>query len=220
MFTGISNNLILPFLNFSYYHIYPNYGVAIILMTIAIKILFYPLTKTQYTSMKNLQKVQPKLKEIQERLKSEPEKQREEMMKFYQENKVNPLGGCLPLLVQLPFFFAIFTTINSASFKALIAEPGIHSGLFPFWLANLAVPDHTFILPILIGAFTYLSQKLTPTDPQQQKLFMFVPFIIVFASLNMAAGVALYWAVSQIISTAQQYILVKQSTVKNGGLTT
>lgn len=203
--------VMLPFLNFSYHTIYPNYGIAIILLTVLIKVLFYPLTRKQFESMKVTQKLQPKMKELQEKFKGQPEKLQKEMIKLWRENKANPLSGCLPALVQLPVFFAVFYTVNSAGFKEILGQPGINAGLFPFWLADLALPDKTFILPVIIALSTYWSQKMFTVDPKQASLFIFMPFLMFFISLKMPAGVLLYWAASQLISTLQQLIIMKRN---------
>lgn len=207
------DNIMLPFLKFSYEYIIPNYGVAIILLTLIVKAAFYPLTKKQFQSMKDMQKVQPKLKKLQEKYKNQPEKLQKEMMSFYKENNVNPFGGCLPLLIQLPIFVAIFYTIRSDAFSQIIAQPGINPGLFPsFWLTDLSQPDKFFILPIIIGIATYLSQKMTMTDPKQAKMMMFMPVFMVFICFKMPSGVLIYWAASQLISTVQQIMIMKKTT--------
>ncbi len=199
----------IPFLTFSYHHIFPNYGLAIILLTVVIKAIFYPLTNKQYTSMKKMQDLQPLLKELQEKLKKQPEKLQKEIMGFYKSHKVNPLSGCLPLLVQLPFFFAIYYTIGSPGFKELLTAPGVNPGIFSFWVPNLELPDHSFILPMVIAVSTYFSQKLMTMDPQQAKIFAFMPIFMFFISISMPSGVLLYWSVSQILSYLQQWWILK-----------
>ena len=210
MFNYLINNIMLPFLEFSYHHIFPNYGFAIIFLTLVVKILFYPLTKKQMISMKATQELQPKIKDLQEKYKKQPEILQKKMMELWKENKVNPLSGCLPILVQLPFFIAIFMTMNSPSFKTIISQPGINPGLFPFWCSNLGNPDQTLLLPIIIALSTYWSQKSMTMDPQQAKIFAFMPFLMFFISWKMPAGVLLYWAVSTIITTVQQNWILKQ----------
>jgi YidC/Oxa1 family membrane protein insertase len=210
IFTFLTDQIMLPFLNYSY-SIIPNYGFAIILLTLVIKMAFYPLTKKQFEAMKMSQKIQPILKDLQAQYKSEPQKLQQEMMKVWKEHKVNPLGGCLPMLVQIPFFFAIFYTVTGTAFKEILAQPDINTGLFSFWLSNLAMPDKTFILPIVIGIATYLSQKMMTIDPKQAVIFMFMPFLMAFISLQMPAGALLYWAVSTIVSVIQQYMISSRS---------
>jgi YidC/Oxa1 family membrane protein insertase len=210
IFKILTDDIMLPFLNYSY-SIIPNYGFAIILLTLVIKIAFYPLSKKQFESMKMSQKIQPIIKDLQATHKKDPQKLQQEMMGVWKEHKVNPLGGCLPMLVQIPFFFAIFYTVTGDAFKAILLQPGINAGLFPFWLSNLAMPDKTFILPIVIGIATYLSQKMMTIDPKQAAIFMFMPFLMVIISLKMPAGALLYWAVSTIASVVQQYLLNSRS---------
>jgi YidC/Oxa1 family membrane protein insertase len=208
--TWLVNNLMMPFLNFSYENIFPNYGVAIILLTLVVKIVFYPLNNKQFESMKAQKKIQPELKKLQEKYKDQPEKLNKEMLKLWKENNANPFSGCLPVLIQMPFFFAIFYTIRSEAFKVVIAQPGINSGFLPFWLSDLGMPDKTYILPVIIGITMYLSQKMTVTDPKQAKMFMFMPFLMVFICFNLPSGVLLYWAVSQILQIAQQSYMLKK----------
>ena len=199
----------IPFLRFSYDNLYPNYGLAIVLLTLLVKIIFLPLTQKQFNSMKQTQKVQPIIKKLQEEYKGQPEKLSKEMMKIWKEHKINPLGGCLPALIQLPFFIAIFYTIKSPQFLGLMAQPGVNPGVFSFWLSNLTQPDHFFILPIFIALSTFVSQKMMVTDPRQATFMMMMPVIMFFLCLKMAAGVLLYWAVSQSLSAAHQYFVMR-----------
>lgn len=210
MFDFLVDNIMMPFLRMSY-GIIPNYGIAIILLTLVVKILFYPLTQKQFASMKKMQELQPKLAKLQEKFKDKPEQLQKEIMGFYKAEKVNPFSGCLPLLVQLPIFFAIFQTMNSQGFKKMLGEAGVNKGLFSqFWLTDLTLPDHLYILPVLIGLATWWSQKLTITDPNQARMMMFMPFLMVVICFKMPAGVLIYWAVSQILSTVQQIYIMRK----------
>ncbi len=204
----LTDQVMIPFLSYSYTHIFPNYGVAILLLTLVIKILFYPLTKKQFESMKVTQKIQPEMKKLQEKYKGKPEKLHEEMKKLWKEHNANPLGGCLPALVQLPFFFAVFYTVKSPAFQAMVLAPGINHGLFTFWLSNLTLPDKTYLLPVLIAVSTYLSQKMMVMEQSQKALMTVMPVVMFVVCLKMPAGVLLYWAASQLISTLQQYLVV------------
>jgi YidC/Oxa1 family membrane protein insertase len=204
----LTNEIMIPFLTFSYNSIYPNYGVSILLLTLVIKLLFYPLTKKQFESMKITQKIQPKMKKIQEKFKGQPEKIHQEVMKLWKENNANPLGGCLPALVQLPVFFAIFYTVKSPVFISIVKAPGINHGLFPFWLADLTLKDSTYILPALVAISMYLSQKMMVVDESQKTLMTVMPIVMFVVSISMPAGVLLYWAASQLISTLQQYLIL------------
>ena len=204
----LTDQVMIPFLTFSYHTIWPNYGVSILLLTLVIKLLFYPLTKKQFESMKITQKIQPQMKKLQEKFKGQPEKLHQEMMKLWKEHNANPLGGCLPALVQLPFFFAVFYTVKSPGFQAIVLAPGINHGLFSFWLSNLTLPDHTFILPVLIAVSTYLSQRMMVMEQSQRALMTVMPVVMFVVCLKMPAGVLLYWAASQLILTVQQYLIL------------
>ncbi|MGC6367819.1 MAG: YidC/Oxa1 family membrane protein insertase [Candidatus Marinamargulisbacteria bacterium] len=207
--TYLTDSVMIPFLQFSYQNIYPNFGLGIIILTILVKVILYPLTKQQFESMKKMQEMMPTFKKLREKHKNNPQQLQMETMKIYKEHKINPLGGCLPMLVQLPFLFALFYTMNGASFEALISQNNVFPGLTSFWLANLSQPDSLFILPIIIGLSTYLGQKMSTVDASQQKILMFMPVLMVVISFKMPAGVLLYWAISQIISSGQQIIIMK-----------
>jgi len=209
------NTFFIPFLQLSYTHVIANYGVAILLLTAMIKLIFYPLTNKQFQSMKATQKMQPEMKAIQAKFKGEPQKLQAEMKKLFKAHNANPLGGCLPALVQLPFFLAIFYTIKSEAFANLLIQPGANPGLFTFWLADLAAKDGTYILPVVMAASSYWSQKLITNPASGQPNFLaFMPVIMFFISMTMPAGVLLYWATSQLLSAGQQYLVMKGGTGK------
>jgi len=207
----IINSVMLPFLTFSYETLVPNYGIAIIFLTIIIKIVFYPLMNKQYISMKKMQDIAPKMTELREKFKSKPEKMQQEVLRLYKENNVNPLQGCLPMLLQIPFFIAIYATIMSEEFTTLLSEPGVNKGLFSFWLADLSVADTTFILPIVLAIFTFYSQKMMMVDPKQKQLLYLSPIMILIFGLKLPAGVLLYWATSTVLSTVQQFMITKNT---------
>ena len=214
--TYLMDSIMIPFLNFSYHNIFPNFGVGIIILTIIIKLLLYPLTKQQFESMKKMQSMMPEMKKLKEKYKNDPQALQLETMKMYKENKINPLGGCLPMLIQLPFLFALFYTMNSDTFANLISQTNVFPGFTTFWIPDLSQRDNLYILPFVIGLATYLGQKMSTIDPSQQKIMMFMPVIMVAVSFQMPAGVLLYWAVSQIISSAQQALAFSNSE-NNGG---
>jgi len=205
-------NILLPIENLMssvlhyFYSLSHSYGIAIILLTIAIRILLYPLTHKQTQSMKSLQDIQPEMKKIQEKYKDNPEKYQQEVMALYKKHKVNPMGGCLPLLVQMPFLIALYQTlIHTTEFK----------GASFLWVSNLSGPDIPLI--ILLGLSTYLSQKLAVTDPAQAKTMAFIPVLMMFMFWQLPAGVVLYIVISNIFTMGQQYfILKKTSPVKEG----
>ena len=209
--TFFVDSLFLPFLTFSYNTIYPNYGIAIILLTVLIKLIFFPITKKQFVSMQATQKLQPELKRIQEKLKGQPDKLHKEMMKLWKENNVNPLSGCLPMLIQMPVFLGIFYTVKSDMFINLISAPGVNPGLFSFWLSNLGQPDPFYLLPVIIALSTYWSQKAMMKEPSQKPLLIFMPIIMLVFCVNMPSGVLLYWASSQLISMVQQKMVMKNN---------
>ena len=205
--TYIIDNVFLPFLNFSYHHIYPSYGVAIILLTLCVKLLFYKLTNKQFESLKSTQRIQPEMKKIQEKFKGQPEKIHSELKKLWKENNANPLAGCFPTIVQLPFFIAIFYAVKSVKFTAIIQQSDIYSGWL--WLPDLSQSDGTYILPIMIALLTFFSQKLSIVDKKQEKMMMFMPLIILVFCVGMPSGVLLYWLTSQMVSSVQQYYIMK-----------
>lgn len=189
---------------------FANYGLAIILVTIAIKIALYPLTVSQVKSMKEMAFIQPKMKEIQEKYKGNPEKLNKELADLYKHHKINPLSGCLPLLVQMPFLIAIFYAIRDYQY---VGEPSF------LWLASLANPDPTYVLPVLSAATTYLQTKLftAPEQQEQQKMMLiFMPLFILWISLSFPAGLVLYWVVGNVVQIIQQHFLYKKPLVTHG----
>ncbi|WP_144353048.1 YidC/Oxa1 family membrane protein insertase [Sporomusa termitida] len=184
---------------------FPNYGIAIILLTIAIKALMYPLTVKQVKSMKAMQDIQPKMKELQEKYKGNPEKLNKELANLYKEAGVNPLAGCLPLLVQMPFLIAIFFAIRDYQYALL--PPSF------LWMTDLAQPDPTFILPVLSALTTYIQQKQTTTEMTQQNKMMliFMPIFIGYISLTFPAGLVLYWVVSNMFQIGQQWFMYRNN---------
>jgi len=190
-----------------------NYGVAIILLTIIVKVVFWPVTHKGTESMKKMKDIQPQLTELREKFKKDPKKLQEKQMLLYRENGVNPVAGCLPMLIQMPVFIALFTVLRSAvelrfaSFLwiADLCEP---EGLFKFGFSLPIIGwDAINILPIVMTATMVLQQKMTPTagDPQQQKMMQFMPLMMLFIFYNMASALVLYWSVSQALSILQLY---------------
>ena len=192
--------LILKFFN-RYTH---NYGIAIILLTILIKILFHPLTRKQYKSMKELQKLQPKMQAIREKFKNDRDKLNKEVMDLYRTHKINPVGGCWPMLLQIPVFFALY--------KALLNSIELRHAPFFLWIQDLSEKDPCYITPIVMGLTMFLQQKMTPAagDPTQQKMMMFMPLIFTVMFLNFPSGLVVYWLVNNVISIGQQYFSQKE----------
>lgn len=185
-----------------------NYGAAIILLTIVIKMLLYPLTAKQVKSMKAMQELQPKMKAMQEKYKDNPEKLQKEMTAMYKETGINPLAGCLPLIVQMPILIGIFYAIRDYTY--LNPPPQF------FWIADLAKADTTYILPVLSALTTYIQQKQTTTEvTQQTKMMMiFMPLFIGYISITFPAGLVLYWVVSNLVQIAQQWWMYRQQEPK------
>lgn len=186
-----------------------NYGWAIILLTIVVRIPFIPLVSKGQKSMKKLQAIQPKMNEIKEKYKKDPKKMQAEMMELYKKYKVNPVGGCLPMILQIPVFFALY--------KVLLVSIELRSAPFMLWITDLSAPDTLFghvagfsvggPLPYLMGITMVVQQKMTPSsmDPKQAKMMMFMPVIFTFMFLNFASGLVLYWLVNNVLSIAQQF---------------
>ncbi|OBX06688.1 membrane protein insertase [Gallibacterium salpingitidis] len=181
-----------------------NWGLAIIGVTLVVKAILYPLTKAQYTSMAKMRMLQPKIQELRERFGEDRQKMSQEMMKLYKEEKVNPLGGCLPLLLQMPIFIALYWTF-------LEAVELRHAPFFG-WIQDLAAQDPYYILPLLMGASMFLLQKMSPTpvaDPMQQKVMTFMPVMFTFFFLWFPSGLVLYWLVSNLITIVQQQLIYR-----------
>ncbi len=204
-------------LNFFYAYI-GNYGIAIILLTCLVKGSFWPITQKGMKSMKNMQKLQPKVAKLKEKFKDDPTKMNQEMMAMYKTYKVNPIGGCLPMVIQIPFFFALY--------RVLMAAIELRHAPFMFWINDLSAPDRLMIgidipvlhgipvLTLLMGASMYLQQKMTPTtaDPTQAKIMQFLPIIFTFMFINFASGLVLYWFINNLLSILQQQLINRQTS--------
>jgi YidC/Oxa1 family membrane protein insertase len=181
-----------------------NYGIAIILLTIVVRILlFYPSLKSA-TAMEEMKTLQPEMTALREKYKKDPQKLNQEMMRLYKEHKVNPLGGCLPMLLQLPFFVALYNVL-SVSIELRQAS------FIPFWIKDLSVYDPFYILPVLMGVSMVFTMKMTSTsvDPQQQKIMMFMNIAFIFLFAWLPAGLLLYITLSNVLSIVQQLYVRK-----------
>ena len=181
-----------------------NWGLAIIGVTLVVKAILYPLTKAQYTSMAKMRMLQPKLQEMRERFGDDRQRMTQEMMDLYKKEKVNPLGGCLPILLQMPIFIALYWTFMEAV--------ELRHAPFFGWIQDLSAQDPYYILPILMGGSMFLLQKMSPTavaDPMQQKVVTFMPLIFMVFFLWFPAGLVLYWLVSNLITIAQQQLIYR-----------
>lgn len=186
------------------YAVVHNYGIAIIILTILTRIPFIPLINKSQASMKKLQDVQPLMAEIREKHKKDPQRMQKELMELYKKHKVNPMGGCLPMLIQIPVFFALF--------KVLGISIELRHAPFMMWVQDLSVKDPWFVLPVLMGVTMFIQQKMTPSamDPKQQKIMLFMPIIFTFLFFTFPSGLVLYWLVSNILSIIQQYFVNKK----------
>lgn len=187
---------VLRFIN-DYTH---NYGVTIILLTMGIKMLFVPLQYKSYKSMKQMQVIQPKVLALQEKYKDDRDKLNKELIKLYRDHKVNPVGGCLPMVLQMPVFVALF--------NILYMTIDLRQAPFVGWITDLSVQDPYYVLPIIMGATMVIQQKITPTtmDPTQAKIMLVLPVFMTFLFINFPAGLVLYWLTNNVLTIGQQVL--------------
>ena len=189
----------------AWYHSFVgNWGVAIILLTFTVKAVFYKLSETSYRSMAKMRKVSPRLKTLKERYGDDRQKMNQAMMELYKTEKINPMGGCLPILVQIPVFIALYW--------ALLESVDLRQAPFIFWIKDLSVMDPFFVLPIVMGISMVIQQKLNPPppDPIQAKIMMALPFVFTVFFAFFPAGLVLYWVVNNVLSIAQQWVITKR----------
>lgn len=207
-------------MNYLHDHVIANYGVAIILLTILFKIIFWPLGSKSYRSMAEMKKLQPLMADIRKKYKDDKKKMNEEVMRLYKTYKVNPMSGCLPMLVQIPVFIAFYRMLYEAI--------ELRHAPFMLWINDLSAPDRLFqfditvplmippygipVLTLIMGATMFLQQKLSPPpgDPSQAKFMMMLPVVFTFIFINFPSGLVLYWLVNNVISIAQQYYITKK----------
>lgn len=196
---------ILFFMQYLYKYV-GNYGLVIILITILTKLLFWPLGNKSYKSMKEMQKVQPKLNEIKERYKDDKQKMNAAVMELYKTHKINPLGGCLPMIIQIPVFIALYQLLSYAI--------ELRHAPFVWWIQDLSAKDPYYITPIIMGATMLIQQKMSPPmgDPMQQKMMLLMPVVFTFLFLNFPSGLVIYWLVNNVLSIGQQYYINKSPT--------
>jgi YidC/Oxa1 family membrane protein insertase len=182
-----------------------NYGIVIILFSLMTKVVFFPLTQKSLKATQNLQKIQPLMKELQEKHKDDAQARSQEMMRLYKTHKVNPLGGCLPLLVQMPVLWALFYV-----FRMTIEFRGAS---FAFWIRDLSAPDSPPVLPIVMGLSMFLQQKLSPqsADPKMAPMMYIMPVVLTVVFISFPSGLVLYWTVNNLMAIAQQYLLNKKT---------
>ena len=197
-----------------FYQYVGNYGVAIIIITIILKVIFFPLTYKSYQSMKEMQKIQPLMMALKEKHKNDRNEMNKAVMELYREHKVNPFGGCLPMLIQIPVFFALY--------KALMFSIELRHAPFFLWINDLSGPDNLFgellglpfvigPLPLLMGASMFVQQKMTPSnmDPVQAKMMLILPIVFTFMFLNFPSGLVLYWLLNNVLTIGQQMYINK-----------
>ena len=205
---GFLSGLAKPILSFlkTSFLFTKNWGVSIILLTLLIRLILFPLNLAAYRSMNAMKKIQPKIKAIREKYKNkaDPKKMNEETLQLMKSHKANPFGGCLPMFLQLPVFFALYRVLGE-SFE-------LYQSPFIFWIQDLSVKDPFYILPVLMGVTMYLQQKITPTnmDPRQEKIFRLLPLIFSFFMISLPSGLILYIFVSTLFGLAQQYFFTRQ----------
>ena len=186
-----------------------NWGVAIILLTVLVKLVLYPLSAASYKSMANMRKLAPRLQSLKERYGDDRQKLNQAMMELYKKEKINPLGGCLPILVQIPVFIALYWV--------LLESVELRQASFMLWLNDLSSPDPFYVLPLLMGATMLIQQKLNPApmDPIQAKVMMALPFVFTVFFAFFPSGLVLYWVVNNTLSITQQWVITKR--IERGG---
>jgi YidC/Oxa1 family membrane protein insertase len=181
-----------------------NYGIDIIIISILIKIIFLPLTQISFKSMKEMQRVQPEMNRLKEQYKNDKARLQQEIMLLYKRRKINPMSGCLPMLIQIPVFIALYNALQN----------GIEMRHAPFflWIMDLSAKDPIYVTPIIMGATMFIQQKMTPTagDPAQAKMFLLMPVMFTFLFLSFPSGLVLYWLINNVLSIAHQYYLNKK----------
>jgi YidC/Oxa1 family membrane protein insertase len=189
------------------HHAIPNYGIAIIVVALAAKLVFYPLTQSSLRTMKVMHRLQPEVNALREKHANDPAKMNTAMMNLYREHKVNPMGGCLPMLLQLPVFLALY--------QVLLHAIELRSAGFAWWIKDLSAPDVVaylggfpiHVLPLIMTGSTFLLQSQTPVDPRQQFMMYLMPVMMLYIMYNLPSGVIIYWTVNNLVSALQQYLV-------------
>ncbi len=209
-FSGLAK-LILYIMKY-FYSLFGNWGVAIILLTLLVRVIVLPFNLMSFKSMKKMQLLQPEMKALREKYKDDPQKMNQEVMQLFKTHKANPMGGCLPMLLQFPVFIALYRMLGQSI--------ELYQAPFGLWIHDLSLKDPYYVLPVLMGVTMYAQQKLTPTtmDPAQQKIFMIMPIIFSLFMITLPSGLTLYIFVSALFAVIQQVIIMrdgKSQTVKN-----
>jgi YidC/Oxa1 family membrane protein insertase len=221
-----------------FYNLIGNFGVAILLLTVAVKLVLFPMANKSYESMSRMKKLQPKVEELKKRYGSDPQKQQQEMLALYQKEKINPLAGCLPIFVQIPVFYALykvlFVTIEMrhAPFFGWVVDLSSRDpttiwnlfGLIPWDPATAPLlgtilngPAHIGVWPLIMGFTMWLQQAMNPPapDPVQRQIFALFPFLFTFMLAPFAAGLVIYWTWNNLLSILQQYVIMRRLGVEN-----
>jgi YidC/Oxa1 family membrane protein insertase len=187
-----------------FYSFTHNYGLAIIILTVIIKILFFPLTQKSYKAMKDMQKIAPLLSELKEKYKDDKERLNREVLALYKKHRVNPVGGCFPILLQMPVFFALY--------KILLSSVELRHAPFYLWITDLSSKDPYYVTPIIMGVTMLIQQKMSPSagDKTQQKIMLLMPIVFTFMFANFASGLVIYWLVNNVLSIIQQGFVLKK----------
>jgi YidC/Oxa1 family membrane protein insertase len=201
-FWGPISRVIMTILNLMH-SVIGNYGFAIMIFGLLIKMIFFPLSRQMVISQHKMQAVQPELKKIQQKYKSDPQRLNQEMMHLYKTYKVNPLSGCLPLLIQMPIFFALFRTLTtSIEFR---------QATFVFWITDLSLKDPFYVLPISMGVMMLIQSLTTTVDPRQRLMVIFMPIVMVWIFMSLPSGLQLYWFTYNILTLIEHFV------IKRGG---
>ena len=195
----------------AFYGIVGNWGIAIILLTLLVRLLVLPVNLYSYKSMRAMQALQPQIQALKEKYKDDQQKQQQEMMVLMRTHKVNPVGGCLPILLQIPVFFALYQVLGNSI--------ELYQAPFGLWIHDLSLRDPLYILPVLMGVTMFFQQKLTPTatmDPAQAKVLLMMPIIFTFFMFSLPSGLTLYMLVGAVFSVAQQTYFMRSRTPISG----
>jgi YidC/Oxa1 family membrane protein insertase len=188
-----------------FYKYLGNYGWSIVILTILVRVPFIPILNKSQQSMKKMQKIQPLMAELKEKYKNDPQKLQKETMALYKKYKVNPVGGCLPMLLQIPVFIALY--------NVLLQAIELRGAPFMLWITDLSVKDPYYVLPVVMGLTMVIQQKMTPSamDPKQAKMMMLMPVIFTFMFLTFPSGLVIYWLVNNVLGIIQQYYVNKKA---------
>lgn len=210
IFSGIAKGL-LWLLEFFQQYVH-NWGIAIILLTVLIKAVFWPLTAKSYASMEKMKQLQPMMLKLREKYKNNREELNRETMALYKSYKINPASGCVPILIQLPVFFGLYQALLTSIALRHASFITYFPGTEIIWLADLSAKDPLYITPIIMGLTMFLQQKMSPPaqDPMQQKIMMFLPLIFTVLFLNFPSGLVIYWLVNNILSILQQWLMMRK----------